>query len=542
MITITGTNDAPVLKLDGSFLLDQFTTRDYGAWKEQNDDFNAMNGSATSGEFQIAHDPTTAAGNFQIRLTDLDSEVGVPDLLSRTVDLTGATSATLTFDYRRDIPSGQTDDKFFVLASTDGVNFTEIGQIGTTGNGSFVDASYHPFTFDLTPYISAHTTIEFSVGDDVDDGDVVYVDNFKVGYTTAPTQNMSVNYTENSSVGVFTQITDVDNTTMHSATVTLTNHQADDLLSVTGTLPGGISASSYNASTGVLTLTGTASLADYQTALSDIIFSNTSDNPNTTDRTVTMTVNDGLADSNVATTTIHVTSVNDAPIASPDNVITDLGTNVTFQIPTSGLIANDTDPDNLPSQLSIIGVGNDSGGTSSLNSGVVSFRDTGSGGGSFDYTMSDGALTSTAHVTVSQVSGNTLNGTSGNDILIGNANANTLTGGGGADTLVGGGGSDTFVFKAITDSPHGAGNFDTITDFTPGTDHIDLTAFAGPLSVQQVNTADTVGANSISWFADTAHNQTIVYVNTTGTPDNVQMEIHLTGPNISLGGTDILHH
>ena len=259
VITITGTNDAPVVKLDGAFVLDQFNTRDYGAWVEQNDDFNAINGSAIAGEFQVAHDPTTAAGNFQIKLTDLDAETGVPDLLTRTVNLSGATAATVTFDYRRDIPSGQADDQFFVLASSDGVHFTQIGQIGTTGNGSFVDGAYQTFTFDISSYISAHTMIQFSVGDNVDDGDVVYVDNFKVAYSTAAAQTQSVNYTENSAIGVFTQITDVDNgAVVHSAAVTLTNHQADDLLSVNGALPGGISVSSYNASTGVLTLTGTA--------------------------------------------------------------------------------------------------------------------------------------------------------------------------------------------------------------------------------------------------------------------------------------------
>ena len=79
---------------------------------------------------------------FRSGLQILDAEVGVPDLLSRTVNLSGATSATLTFDYRRDIPSGQADDQFFVLASKDGVNFTQIGQIGATGNASFVDGSY----------------------------------------------------------------------------------------------------------------------------------------------------------------------------------------------------------------------------------------------------------------------------------------------------------------------------------------------------------------------------------------------------------------
>jgi hypothetical protein len=36
--------------------------------------------------------------------------------------------------------------------------------------------------------------------------------------------------------------------------------------------------------------------------------------------------------------------------------------------------------------------------------------------------------------------------------------------------------------------------------------------------------------------------QTIVYDTTTGGPGHVDMEIHLTGSNINLSGSDILHH
>ena len=57
-----------------------------------------------------------------------------------------------------------------------------------------------------------------------------------------------------------------------------------------------------------------------------------------------------------------------------------------------------------------------------------------------------------------------------------------------------------------------------------------------------VNEANTVDAHSISWFVDNAQNQTIVYVNTTDTANHVDMEIHLTGTNINLSGSDILHH
>lgn len=561
-VVLHGTNDAPVLQLTGAYILDQFATQDYGAWIEQNDDFRAHNGSPTEGDFQIAHDPTSAVGDLQIRLTDLDAEVGPPDLLSRTVDLSGATSAVLTFDYRRDIPHGDADDKFFVLASDDGVNFKEIGQIGATGDGSFVDDAYHVFTFDLTPYISADTTIRFSVGDDVDDGDVVYVDNFKVAYTNAaPSDDLAVNYTENSAVGVFAQITDVDNTTMQSATITLTNHQASDLLTVIGSLPGAITASDYDASTGVLTLTGSASLSDYQTALQQVVFSNGSDDPNAVDRTLTITVNDGIDDSHTTTTTIHVTPIDDAPTAVDDNVITNINfDDHALQIPVSALIANDSDPDNALDQLSISNVGPGSDGNVSLGNGVINFTDEDSDG-SFNYTLSDGSLSANGHVTISgnmvgtlsgtdqgeiligKSSGSTINGNGGNDVLIGNAGADTLNGGSGADTMTGGGGNDTFVFKAITDSLPGSGHFDTITDFIGDSDLIDLSAIAGANSVQgQVSTANTVEAQHVSWFVDTAHDETIVYVNASATPNHVDMEIHLVGTNLHLTDANIVPH
>jgi len=54
------------------------------------------------------------------------------------------------------------------------------------------------------------------------------------------------------------------------------------------------------------------------------------------------------------------------------------------------------------------------------------------------------------------------------DTLIGNASDNVLIGGRGDDLLTGGGGNDTFVWQK-GDTGH-----DTVTDFTPGADHLDL--------------------------------------------------------------------
>jgi len=109
--------------------------------------------------------------------------------------------------------------------------------------------------------------------------------------------------------------------------------------------------------------------------------------------------------------------------------------------------------------------------------------------------------------------------------------------------LTGAAGDDTFVFKSTIDSQPGAGQFATITDFTHNSDHIDLSQILGLANIQgQVASANTVDANSISWFVDNEHNETVVYVNATTTANHVDMEIHLTGTNINLTGSDILHH
>ena len=204
-------------------------------------------------------------------------------------------------------------------------------------------------------------------------------------------------------------------------------------------------------------------------------------------------MNDGLANSNVATTTIHVTAVDDLPFATADNVITNFGTGTVVPIPSWALLANDQDLDN---PLSVTSVSGATGGTASLGGGVVTFNDTGGSGGSFNYTATGGSLTTTAQVTVSQDTSGAMDGTSGDDILIAKAGAATMNGNGGNDVLIGntgsqimngGPGSDTFVFKAIANSTPAA--FDTIQDFTPGVDHLDFTTIPGTTNLHAMTNA-----------------------------------------------------
>jgi hypothetical protein len=132
------------------------------------------------------------------------------------------------------------------------------------------------------------------------------------GYATTFTENgAAVRITDSDQV-----LTD-DATSLASATITLTNWKAGDVLSI-GSIPAGITYSLSGPNNNILTLSGAASVEDYRVALRAITYSNASENPDTTPRSLTVVVNDGEYDSGVATTTVTVAAVNDAPTLDLD--------------------------------------------------------------------------------------------------------------------------------------------------------------------------------------------------------------------------------
>lgn len=125
-------------------------------------------------------------------------------------------------------------------------------------------------------------------------------------------------------------ITDIDDTQIESAVVTLSNAQAGDLLTM-GTLPAGISVLGPVSSGGAVTITlsGAASLADYQAAIHGITFS--SSGSSTVQRVVSVQVNDGEVDSNVAFTTITV-SPNDDVLSVAGSEVNEASPYVMFAV------------------------------------------------------------------------------------------------------------------------------------------------------------------------------------------------------------------
>ena len=142
-----------------------------------------------------------------------------------------------------------------------------------------------------------------------------------------------------------TLVTDIDNSTIASAKIVLTNAQAGDMLTANG-LPSGITGFVDTSVAGkiTVTLTGVASKAAYESAIEAVRYSSTSNNPSTTPRNVTVVVNDGVTDSNTAQATINVVAVDNGPDAKNDvdTVVEGHGQdfNVVFVLDFSGSINN----------------------------------------------------------------------------------------------------------------------------------------------------------------------------------------------------------
>ncbi len=107
------------------------------------------------------------------------------------------------------------------------------------------------------------------------------------------------------------KVADPDNTTLPSATVTITNPVvAQDVLSlVSNPATMGNITSSYDTASATLTLTSagaTATLAQFQAALRAVSYSNTSINPANTPRKINFQVSDGVINSNILTSTVTI--------------------------------------------------------------------------------------------------------------------------------------------------------------------------------------------------------------------------------------------
>ncbi|MCB1091631.1 MAG: DUF4347 domain-containing protein, partial [Verrucomicrobiae bacterium] len=184
-----------------------------------------------------------------------------------------------------------------------------------------------------------------------------------------------------------------------SATITLTNAQAGDLLSALGPLTGGITASAYNAGTGTLTLSGEATAANYQHAISRIGYSSGLGNPSATDRIIEIRLSTDSGHSNTATATIQVDG---APAPTDDSFSGELDT------PISGnVLANDTDREGTKLSATLVsGVGH--GALTFAADGSFTYTPNASytGQDTFTYTASDGTKTSavaTVTITVGSI-------------------------------------------------------------------------------------------------------------------------------------------
>ncbi|KRQ08298.1 beta strand repeat-containing protein [Bradyrhizobium manausense] len=283
-------------------------------------------------------------------------------------------------------------------------------------------------------------------------------------------------------------VTDADNATLASAKVQITGgfQSAEDVLAFTnnGSTMGNI-AGSYNASTGVLTLTSsgaTATLAQWQAALEAVTYNDTNsgNNINTGTRTISFTVNDGTLDSAVSTKQVTVAKnpagVAGAPINLALSDPTGSNTQVTLQI------------SNTPSDWTVSGAFKSSDGSWSMTTSDIG-----------ELTISTPSTYSGAHVVTVTETWINADGKAGTAVISDNIEAfapgSPIFAWSGDDTLTGSSGHDTFVFSRPI------GN-DVLHSFEVSSDTIDLISYGWhSFSDVQAHTADDANGNAVITLA-----------------------------------------
>ena len=205
----------------------------------------------------------------------------------------------------------------------------------------------------------------------------------------------------------------------------------------------------------------------------DGTFNYTHNGSETTSDSFTYQASDGSLDSNVATVSINVSAVNDAPtvtVAAGGSCGTnDRSGRINLTVNDPDTPAEDLDLKAFSSNQTLVPNANLTfGGTSASRTLTALSGKTGTA--DITVTVSDGEATGTPLALTLKAGGNsndTLAGTGATDILLGQNGDDTLRGMGGKDLLCGARGNDRLSGGADADRFEGGSGTDRATDFTP---------------------------------------------------------------------------
>lgn len=298
------------------------------------------------------NDAPVLAGSGTTTFTEHGTPVPVaPDIITTDVDSINFKNATAAI--AGNFTSGEDYLSFVNQAGIAGFYNSSTGVLTLTGissipnyqialrNITYSNPSYNPSLFTRA--------ITLTVNDGLDSNPVVYTVNI-TPVNDAPTLTGSggtANFTEKNSAALIDPgiiVFDPDSLYLLNATVRFTSGVLpEDILSFTP--QGGISGS-YSNVTGVLSLTGSSSVVNYQIVLRSVTYFNPSSNPSTVLRTVSFTISDGQLNSNAVSRSISVTPVNDPPVltGSGATTFTEQGAPVPV---TSDITATDIDSTNF---------------------------------------------------------------------------------------------------------------------------------------------------------------------------------------------------
>jgi hypothetical protein len=309
-------------------------------------------------------------------------------------------------------------DPFTIDSATDPAHGTVVITGGGTGLTYQPDADYcnnppgtlpDTFTYTLTPGGSTATVSVLVTC--INDGPLVDLDANDDKGTAG--NDFAVTFTEGEAAKLIEDELDAtvtdDGATLASLTVTITNLLDAGSETLSTDVTGTSITASYVAATGVLTLTGPDTVANFQTVLRKVRYLNSDNAPDTTPRVIHFVANDGALNSNTAVSTVTVVAVDTEPTA-----VNDVGTvDEDSGAAAVDVLANDTDPDSGP--ISISSVTQPANGTVVITGGgtgltyqpnanycnsVSGVPDT------FTYSLAPGSSTATVSMTVTCIDDN----------------------------------------------------------------------------------------------------------------------------------------